>query len=259
MTIDRMRQEIKMRWNKINSNHKKDLPDAYLDDILNDAINEYVEMFYSGENRKRFKLGFEVTQQRIDMLSTLVVPHKSVSATLVSPSTLWDSTYRIRFSSLDPKYRHFLRGSVIVNDCNNVTLPIDIQRHNDLDSKLNSANTKPNLLWKRCLGTIKQDTSNASADSALFLYLPEEITTNTITCEIEYLRKPVKVFSSGYDSLEYLYGDSSAYKSSNSKVNCDLPADYHTVVVDIAVQLIALMLEDNNKNLLTEEKIFKNT
>lgn len=254
MTIDRMRFEIKLRWNKINSNHKKDLPDPYLDDIINDAINEYVEMFYSGHNPKQFQVGFEITQQRIDMLSTLVVPHESISATLVSPSI-----YKIRFSSLDPKYRHFLRGSIEVPNCEGVTIPIDIQRHNDLDRKLMDENTKPSLLWKRCLGAIKQDTVGVNPNSALFLYVPEEIVAATVTCDLEYLRKPVKVFSSGYDSLEFLKGDTTAYQSSDSKVDCDLPEDFHTVVVDIAVQMIARMLEDNNKNQITEEKIFKNT
>lgn len=254
MTIDRMRFEIKLRWNKMNSNHKKNLPDAYLDDIINDAINEYVEMFYSGGNPKQFNIGFEVTQQRIDMLSTLVVPHHSVTANKISPSI-----YRIKFETLNPKYRHFLRGNITIPNCDGVTIPINIIRHNDLDTKLTDANTKPSLLWKRCLGLFKQDISATDVNSSLFLYTPSEVTATNLTCEIEYLRKPVKVFSSGYNSLEYLNGDTSAYKSSDSKVNCDLPEDYHTVVVDIAVQMIARMLEDNNKNLITEEKIFKNT
>jgi len=254
MVIGRMRQEIKLRWNKINSNHKKDLPDAYLDDIINDAINEYVEIFYNGSNPKEYNLGFEINQQRIDMLSTLVVPHKSVSANLVSPSI-----YKINFSSLTPKYRHFLRGSILVPNCDDLVIPIDILRHNDLDIKLRDYNTKPSLVWKRCLGAIKQDSSASIPNSALFLYVPEEITSSTITCDIEYLRKPVKVFSGGYDSLEYILGDTTAYSSSSSSVNCDLPEDFHTVVVDIAVQNIARILEDNNRNQISEEKIFKNT
>lgn len=259
MTISRMRQEIKLHWNKLNSNHKQDIPTAYLDDIINAAIDEYVEMFYSGHNPKQFQVGFEITQQRIDMLSTLVVPHKSISASLISPSINWEPTYRIRFSQLTPKYRHFLRGSILVASCNNLAIPIDIQRHNELDIKLRDENTKPSLTWKRCLGAIKQDTSNSTPDSALFLYVPEEVTGATLTCDLEYLRKPVKVFSGGYDSLEYLLGDTTAYKSSDSSVNCDLPEDFHNVVVSIAVQIIARILEDNNKNLITEEKIFKNT
>ncbi len=112
MTTDRIRHEIKLRWNKINSNHKKDFPDAYLDDIVNDTINDYIEIFYSGNNSKKYKLGFEVTQQRIDMLSTLVVPFKSAATTLVSPTI-----YKLELSSLDPQYKHFVRARVIAPEC----------------------------------------------------------------------------------------------------------------------------------------------
>jgi len=73
MTIERLHQEIKFRWNKLNSNHKKDLPGAYLDDALNKATDDFIEIFYSGNNSKEYKFGFEVIQQRIDMLQTLVV------------------------------------------------------------------------------------------------------------------------------------------------------------------------------------------
>ncbi len=250
MIIDRMRHEVKLRWNKLNSNHKKDFPNAYLDDILNEAINEYIEIFYSGRNGKKFNLGFEVTQQRIDMLSTLVVPHKAITLTLVSPNI-----YKINLGSLSPKYRHFLRGNVIATNCNNRRIKIDMIRHNDFDIKIVDENTKPSLKWGRALGLIKSET--ASVNSALYVYTDDNFVATS--CEIEYLRKPAVVFSGGYDSLEYLNGLDSGYTSASPKVNCDLPEDFHTLVVDIAVQNIARMLEDNNKNILVEEKLLKTT
>lgn len=248
MTIDRMRQEIKLRWNKINSNHKKDFPNAYLDDIINDAINCYVEIFYSGNNFKKFKLGFEVTQQRIDMLSSLVVPHKSLTATKVS-----DYVYKVVLNNISPVYRHFLRGHVTNPDCDNKMITIDLIRHNDFDKKIKDNNTKPSTMWNRCLGLIKSDNTN----SALYLYT--DFNPSTLSVEIEYLRRPIKVFSSGYDSLEYTQGDTTAYKTSDPKVHCDLPEDYHTLVVDIAVQLIAGMLEDSNKFAISDAKIQMNS
>jgi len=247
MKIARMRHEIKLRWNKINSNHKKDFPDAYLDDIINDSIHEYIEIFYSGHNPKRYNLGFEITQQRIDMLSTLVVPDSSVTATLVS-----DNTYKYNLDSLTPKYSHFLRGAIIVENCNNLSIPINIIRHNDFDHKMDDENTKPSLKWKRCLGLIK---GNDSGNQMLYLYTDDNYVATNL--HIEYLKKPKKVFSGGYDSLEFLLGDSTAYKSADTPVDCDLPEQYHTLIVDIAVQNIARILEDPNKFQITEEKIFK--
>jgi hypothetical protein len=249
MKIARMRHEIKLRWNKINSNHKKDFPDAYLDDIINDSIHEYVEIFYSGHNPKRYNLGFEVTQQRIDMLSTLVVPdNSSVTATHVS-----GNKYNYNLSLLNPQYSHFLRGAVIVDACDSLSIPINIIRHNDFDHKMDDENTKPSLKWKRALGLIKGSTSPAL--EVLYVYTDDNYVATKL--KIEYLRKPRKVFSGGYDSLEFLLGDTTAYKSADTPVDCDLPEQYHTLVVDIAVQNIARMLEDPNKFQITEEKIFK--
>lgn len=248
MKIARMRHEIKLRWNKINSNHKKDLPDAYLDDIINDSIHEYVEIFYSGQNPKKYNLGFEVTQQRIDMLSTLVVPdNSSVTATHVS-----GNKYTYQLDDLNPTYGHFLRGSVIVESCDNLSIPIYIIRHNDFDTKIGDENTKPSLKWRRSLGLIKGDTDGGQV---LYVYTDDNFTATNL--KIEYLKKPRKVFSGGYDSYEYLLGDTTAPSSSDTPIDCDLPELYHTLVVDIAVQNIARMLEDINKIQITEEKIFK--
>lgn len=239
MTIDRMRHEIKLRWNKLNSNHKKDFPDAYLDDIINDAINEYIEIFYSGNNSKKYRIGFEVTQQRIDMLSTLVVPHKSVATTQVVPNV-----FKIDLNSLTPKYKHFLRASF--TDCNK-RIKVDMIRHNDFDVKMMDENTKPSIKWGRALAEIKSGTNG----SDMYIYSD---TTTVPTLDFEYLKKPAKVFSSGYDSLEYINGDNTAYTQTSPKVHCDLPEDYHTIVVDIAVQNIAGILEDNQKFAFSENK-----
>jgi hypothetical protein len=237
MTIDRMRQEIKMSWNKINSNHKKDFPNAYLDDIINNAIFEYIEIFYSGNNSKKFKIGFEVTQQRIDMLSTLVVPHKSISPTLVSPNI-----YKTNLDALTPQYRHFIRGNVIATNCNNLRIPIDIIRHNDFDHKIIGENTKPSLAWERSLGLIKSEGTN---QSSLYIYTDNNFAATS--AEIEYLRQPAKVFSSGYDTLEFLNGDVSAPSAASPKIHCDLPETYHDLVISIAVQMMARMMGENNK------------
>jgi hypothetical protein len=245
MTIDRMRSEIKLRWNKLNSNHKTDFPNAYLDDIINDAISEYVEIFYSGNNSKKYKIGFEVTQQRIDMLSTLV------SSKLFTANKIFDNVYIVNIGNPLHKYRHFLRGSFGICDKNII---IDVIRHNDFDYKMKDENIKPSLKWGRAIGLFKR----AVLETDLYIYTDYN-DTDTLSVSIDYLRNPAKVFSSGYDSIEYLNGDTTAYKTADPKVNCDLPETYHTLIVDIAVQLIAGILEDNNKFAISEDKILKIT
>ena len=234
MVISRMHYEIKVGYNKLNSNHKPDLLPAQIDDVINKASDDYVEIFYSGNNSKEYKLGFEVTQQRVDMLSTLVVPEKSISPTLVRTNVYKAST------TLTPSYRHFLRGWVIATGCPQ-QIPITIVRHNDLDKMLLDSNQKPSLKWKRCLGTFKQD--------GLYLYTDYVITSVVI----EYLSNPVKVYSGGYDSLEYLQGDLTAPNTGDPIVNSNLPEQHHYILVDMAIQHLARVLEDGQKLNLQKE------
>lgn len=235
MDISRIHYETKFRFNKLNSNHKGDLFPEQIDDAINKVSDDYVEIFYSGNATKEYKLGFEVTQQRVDMLSSLVVPEKSISPTLVRTNV-----YKVALNNLTPKYRHFLRGWVIPTGCDSI--PITIVRHNDLDKKLIDLNQKPSLAWNRCLAVFKND--------GLYLYTDYAITSVVI----EYLTNPVKVFSGGYDSLEYINGDTSAYKVADPKVQSNLPEQYHDLLVDMIVQYLARTLEDTNKfNLLKEQ------
>ena len=239
MTIERLHHEFKFRWNKVNSNHKKDFPAAFIDDAFNKATDDYIEIFYSGNNSKEYKFGFEVTQQRIDMLQSLVTSETSYVVTAVSTGF-----YRVNFSSFTPKYRHFLRGYVVPLECTTKQIPISITRLNDLDTKLADRNTQPSLTWRRCLGTI--------GNNALNLYT-KDYTISTAT--LQYLRTPVKVFSGGYDSLEYENGDTLAYNTLSSKVTSDLPEQYHDLLVDMAVQYVGRVLEDENKVNLQKELI----
>lgn len=239
MTIERLHQEIKFRWNKLNSNHKKDFPGAYIDDAINKASEDYVEIFYSGNNSKQYKFGFEVTQQRIDMLQTLVTPETAYPTTLIELDK-----YTIDLSAFDPKYRHFLKAYVIPVECSTKKIPVTIIRLNDLDVKLVDSNTRPSLSWNRCLGSIKSNT--------LELYTKDYTITE---CKIEYLTNPQKVFSGGYDSLEFINGDTTAYQSASPKVTSDLPEQYHDLLVDMTVQYMSAVLEDTNKFQLQEKQI----
>lgn len=240
MIISRMHYEIKFRWNKMNSNHKIDFPKEELDDAINKASDDYVEIFYSGNNSKEYKLGFEVTQQRVDMLSSLVIPDQAISPTVVTANKL----YKVDLSVLDPKYKHFIRGSVISPGCSKA-IPITIVRHNDLDYKLRDENQKPNLKWNRCLGLFKTD--------GLYLY-SDYVISNVF---IEYVSVPVKVFSGGYDSLEYLAGDTSAYNIASPIVDSNIPE--HDLLVDMTVQYLSRTLEDTNKFTLLKEQILSKT
>lgn len=238
MTIDRIHQEIKSRLNKLNSNHKKDLPAAYIDDAINKATDDFIEIFYSGNNSKQYRFGFEVTQQRVDMLQTLVVSNKSLT-----PAANAGTFLSFDLSSISPQYRHFLRGVAISPTCSQ-ELVIHMVRHNDLDQKLLDVNTQPNLSWRRVLGVIR--------GNALDIYVKNFTLTNV---KIDYIKQPAKVFISGYDSLEFTKGDTSAYKAADPKVQSEIHASYHDLLVDMTVQYLSGQLEDMNKFQLTRDQI----
>lgn len=238
MTIERIHQEIKFRLNKLNSNHKQDFPVEYIDDAINKVINDYVEIFYAGNTMKPYKLGFEVTQQRMDMLTTLVIPEVSVTFTNFDTDV-----YFSNLSTLVTPYKHFIRGYVVPEECEK-KIPITITRHNDLDFKLRSANQQPSLKWERCLGVFK--------NNQLFIYT-KDFTPDSIF--IEYIKQPTKVFYGGYNSLEFINGDTAAYNTVSPKVTSDIPANYHDLLVDMVVQYLASVIEDENTYNFQREKI----
>jgi hypothetical protein len=248
MIIQRMHHEIKLRFNKLNSNHKADLTPAMIDDLINDAQHSYIEMFYSGNNLKKYKLGFEVTQQRIDMLSNLV---EKPTTPLTSP-LIHNNRYEF---SLDiaPKYKHLVRAYAKTN-CGlvNVT-PI---RHNDLNTILTDVQRGPSKLWRRLIcatGTSTVDPENSS----LYVYSEPGFIVDEVF--IEYIREPRKVFFGGYDTLEYIHGDTDAPMNTDNPINSELADQYHTVLVDIVVQELSRILEDVNRFQLRQEKILSTT
>ena len=257
MIIRRMHWEFQQRVNKLDSSHKKDLTPMERDAILNNAIHLYTEIFYSGSNPKKYKLGFEVTQQRLDMLSSLVVGLKQP---VITPDNVVNGVSEFYLDSstgqLIEPYIHFLRAYTNTN-CGLVD--IKLERHNDLNKILQDPHRKPSDKWKRKVAVIQQST-NVNSEKSLFVYSESPITE----INIEYLRKPIEVYFGNYDSVEYTNcintGGSNCTQfynfsgSADTSVDCDLPIQYHDLVVDIAVQEFARILGDVNRFNLTQDK-----
>lgn len=240
MTIQRMHHELKLRGNKIDSNHYKDLPTAFIDDYLNDAILEFKEICYSGRNDKRYKLGFEITQQRIDFLAPLVITDEVVPVTVFGTNI-----YQIDLTDLNQTYDHFLRGTVST-DCGDI--PIFIEKHNNLDMILLDENRKPSANWKRCIGIFTGDNRK------LLLYTGGEFTIDEAS--ISYLKQPTRVFFGGYDTLEYLNGDVTFPNNTSLPIDSDFSGSSASAIIDIAVQLIyGISLENPNALQLVEDKL----
>lgn len=249
MIIQRMHNEVKLRYNKLNSNHKKDLPPALIDDILNEAQHIYIEIFYASNKEKAYRYGFEATQQRIDMLDTLVVKPEE----RYKPVKLKNDVYELELSRLEYPYKHLVRAKARTN-CGIVNItPI---KHDALNVILEDAMRGPSKRWRRLISA--QGKSTKSDGSSIFIYSEPNFEIEDII-SLEYIRRPRKVFFGGYNTLEFIHGDQSAYNENTEPVNSELPENYHTVLVDIAVQELSRILEDGERFQLRRDKILTTT
>lgn len=243
--VERIHHEFKLHYNKLNSNHKKDFPVAYIDDIANRALFEYVDIFSTGTNAKKFKIGFEVTQQRTDMLGDLVVSQLTIIPTSINTD---HPDYDVYEYKVNKDYHAFVRGNIKTN-CG--TFSFSPKQHDDINSLLKGYHTKPSVTWKRFPTLIKK-TSNAESKS-FYIYVPNGISLEQL--QMDYIKKPRKVFSGGYNTLEYISGDSLAYNTQTPPKNSDIPEDYLHVLIDIMVDIVSRILNDPNHSASMQDKI----
>lgn len=242
--VKRQHVEFKKYLNKIDSNHNKDYAPAFIDDFLYDAALDYLEMFYAGNNYKGYKLGFEVTQQRIDMLSTLVVPFS-----YSTPDSVFEEYgFSVSEYELPEDYAHLVRLAVKPEGCHNIG--VDITRHNDLNTVLVDAYQKPSNTWARAVAVFRQSTSNIGRES-LFVYSE----TPATLVYGEYLKKPVKPFFGGYTTLEFSEGVPGSPDAGDAPRDMDIPSTYCNLVANMAAQLAAGIVGGiNTVNLIEQQK-----
>ena len=148
MIIELWHYNFKLRYNKIDSQHKKDLYPAEIDEILNDAIKIWTENQYSGNNIT--KQGAEIVQQKIDNLSSLLVQfpiQPAITSTLVT-----EGVYEFPLSTtkgLIYPYLHLMRPYGKITGCNE-KVKIEVVQHDDLSFVLDDPFRKPsNGFFKR--------------------------------------------------------------------------------------------------------------
>ncbi len=241
-TIERIHHQFKFEYNKLNSNHKPDLPPAFIDDLWYQAMLDYIDMFYSSNNSKFLKYGFEQTQQRIDMLAPFVVD--------VEISDLKQTQqFNVLKYNLDlPKDYIYHVRSVANTDCGDSK--VNINQHDDISSKL--AYKKPDPKWNNILGTISKGTDNYYQ---LVLYSTREV--NKVF--LKYIKIPNKPFFGGYDTLEYINGDTSCPNKNTNKINPELPINICNIITRIAIINMSDILRDyNNSNQFNNKLLINN-
>lgn len=253
MSIKRRHLQWKQKFNKLDSNHRKDFTPMEIDDSLNEAQLLFVEAVYSGKQIQGFPFGFEVSQQRTDILSNLVVSSVEQPALLSAVSS--GNMYEYDLNDLKYKYLHAIRIYISNGEC--PPFQVQLVQHDDLNKYLTSTNWKPSSRWKRALATINKN-STSSTNSSLIVY------TDLVNPEIqvEYLRLPKNVFFGGYDTLEYWdcsqtpgANCSQYYSSSSTPQDFEFPDWVNNMIVDIAVLETYRNLLDQQGLQLFKDKI----
>jgi len=196
-----------------------------------------LEIFIHGRNPKNFNIGFEVTQQRIDMLHTLVVSYPEFPK---QELTLLDD--KIFYYEFPKDYRSYRSARVFEVRCD-IAYDVNIEQHGDLATTRRSFHRRTSKRFQYIIGTIR--------NNRLYLYPEDELTPSKL--ELTYIRKPAKVCKGTYPSLE---NRNAANPPLQLKQDCDLPEEYVDIIVSIAVQELARRFSDGNtKNIQTDKLI----
>jgi len=235
--IDFLHFKLEQSYNKLSNNHQKYLTDVEKDEVLNTAIFEYLEIFIHGRNPKNFNLGFEVTQQRIDMLHTLVVSYPEFSK---KDLTLFENG--VYYYEFPEDYRSYRSARVYESSCD-TAYDVNIEQHGDLSTVRRAVHRRTSKRFQYIVATIR--------NNRMYLYGDGEVFPSTI--ELTYIKKPNKVCKGTYPSLK---NRNESNPPLQSKIDCDLPEEYVDIIVSIAVQELARRFSDGNtKNIQTDKLI----
>lgn len=217
--IEELHNKFKIAYNRQANNLRKYFNDVEIDELLNYAIFEYVELFTTGINKNNWNVGFEVTQQRIDMLETLVKSYPEQPKLMTSAN---DGIYIADLTKTAFPLKSLQAAYISITECTD-RINVDIEQHQDLNTARQNQHRKSSRVWKRCIGTQR--------NKKLFLYPDSSMTPTYIY--LTYIKQPDKVALGTYPSLQ----NKDIPNAPNLvKTNSDLPEQYIDIVVAIAIQ-----------------------
>jgi len=222
-----------------SNNNRKSLTDLEKDRALNVAIGEYTYIFATGKNPKNFSIGFEVTSQMTDMVSTLVVayPEEPLLTLQGDNAISWAD-----FNSLTNPYRFFV-GAQVQDSCGRL-IKVNIEQHGALSSIANDFHRKASKLWKHVPAAIR--------DQKLFIY-HDGVFGDLEGVRVTYIRKPAEVCIGTYTIAPTTEQPDPV--TIKPKQECDLPEDFHDIIVSMAMQELSRIYIDMPKYQLTTDNL----
>ncbi len=208
MTIEELHFEVKRLFNKNNNKHRIGLTDLEIDQALNAGINDYVDTFASGVNRKNVDVGFEVNSRMLSMLDTLVLSYPEIPII----------NFRNGRAQFPKDFRLYV-SSLITVKCDNKLIDIepDIIQHAEYNSQ--DYHTNNSLKFRNIKAVIR--------NNSMYQDFPDS------SLKLTYIKQPKKVCIG-------TYGPSPTTERPNPvgnlpKVQTDLPENFHYLIPRFAV------------------------
>lgn len=176
-------------------------------------------------------MGVETIQKRIDDLRNLIV--KFPDQPLLEPDQVSSGLYELPLNQLKYKYLFLLAQSANVIDpstgCEHKARMKFIQ-HDDLEDALYDPFNSPDK------NNVLFNFGYANDTAAIYIYTGDMVLTSV---KVEYLREPRKINLGGY-----VYLDGETYP----RQDCELASHTHNEIVDIAVSLASMAVEDMDRS-----------
>lgn len=256
INIAEIHRLVKLRLNRLDSNHDQDFLPIDIDTMIDQATLRLIDFVNTNTER---------TQIMKDILSPFKVSWPDQPELTPDTVTAFDSTsnlYLLDFNLDNLKYEYykFMRAWVT---CKDFSAPLSIIT-SDEQQKLNNSFIRSNRLWGRYVGMfIKQ----IDKEKPVLRVYSDGV--QDLKLKIEYIKRPKKVFLGGYDSIEYIeckrrndqYGQSEScsqyYNINSAPVDSELGAGAMELLIDMVVFLLSGVTENQLVLQITNTEISK--
>lgn len=218
--------KIDLRLNKLATNDHQAIPVENKIIALNAAQIKLIKQKL-GENNI-YKEGLDAFKKRYEDLQHLVEPFAPhpLPLTLVDPQlNKWSAS----LLDLEPSYMFYLDSYVMADKgvCQGHILYVnrDLTKHADITVLLANNTLNPSFEYQETFCTVSSDQYETYGDGT---FIPTK-------AYISYLRYPVYIDALGYINME---------GTSSTQVDCELAAYLEDELVDLAIQDLAMSIED---------------
>jgi len=228
MIVEQLHKELERKWYLNGNNYRPGLTDLQRDQVLNESVFDYVEYFLHGRNPKELNFGIEFDQQRTDMLDTLIYSYPQEPLLVSSGVNTTENEHTFDFRNLTKPYKSYVTSRLSTN-CGDVK--VRIEQHGDLSSVLSDSHRRPSAKFREVPGFLRNDT--------VHIYTGGLFTVSGL--KLTYIKKPNRVTIGTYSDVPTVDNPNPPLLP---KTQCDLPEDYHPLLIEIAVQNLDRIYRD---------------